>query len=116
MIAFAVLLISTIGCANAFLSLPPTRGAALRLQQSKLNVVRFDKTTERWETDSPETEGPSGGYNIAGSLFRAGPLPVFQRIINGDAYEQGVLKYIAGEGCGRVEAQGNFDACLENPN
>ncbi|KAL3805478.1 hypothetical protein ACHAW5_007150 [Stephanodiscus triporus] len=61
------------------------------------------------------TEGPSAGYGIVGSLYRAGPVPFVQRIINADSYEQAVLKYMAQEGCNRVEAQGNMDAYLENP-
>jgi hypothetical protein len=34
-------------------------------------------------------------------LIRAGPLPFIQRLINGDEYEQGVLKMMAMEGCDR---------------
>lgn len=63
----------------------------------------------------PETEGPSAGYGIIGSLYRAGPVPFIQRIVNADTYEQAVLKYMAREGCDRIEAQGNMDAFLENP-
>ena len=62
-----------------------------------------------------QTEGPSAGYNLIGSLYRAGPVPFFQRIVNADTYEQAVLKYMAQEGCDRKEAQGNMDAFLENP-
>ncbi len=49
-----------------------------------------------------QVEGPSAGYNIVGSLYRAGPVPFFQRIVNPDMYEQAVLKYMAQEGCDRV--------------
>lgn len=35
-----------------------------------------------------QTEGPEAGYGIIGSLYRAGPVPVFQRIVNPDTYEQ----------------------------
>lgn len=42
-------------------------------------------------------------------------MPFIQRIVNADTYEQAVLKYMAQEGCDRVEAQGNMDAFLENP-
>jgi len=76
---------------------------------------RFDKDTQKWFVTNPETEGPSAGYNMIGSLYRAGPVPFFQRIVNADSYEQAVLKYMAQEGCDRVEAQGNMDAYLENP-
>jgi hypothetical protein len=47
-------------------------------------------------------EGPSAGYGIIGSLYRAGPVPFFQRIVNADTYEQAVLKYMAQEGCDRM--------------
>jgi len=78
-------------------------------------AVKFDKDTEKWFATDPETEGPAAGYNIIGSLYRAGPMPAIQRVVNADTYEQAVLKYMAKEGCGRVEAQGNMDAFLENP-
>lgn len=49
-----------------------------------------------------KTEGPSAGYGIIGSLYRAGPVPFFQRIVNADTYEQAVLKYMAQEDCDRM--------------
>lgn len=49
-----------------------------------------------------QKEGPAAGYGIIGSLYRAGPVPFFQRIVNADTYEQAVLKYMAQEGCDRV--------------
>jgi hypothetical protein len=49
-----------------------------------------------------QTEGPAAGYGIIGSLYRAGPVPFFQRIVNADTYEQAVLKYMAQEGCSRM--------------
>lgn len=77
---------------------------------------RFDKATQKWFPTDAETEGPSAGYGPVGSLYRAGPVPFFQRIFNPDTYEQAVLKYMAQDGCDRIEAQGNMDAFLENPN
>jgi len=77
-------------------------------------VPRFDKASQKWFPTTDE-EGPSAGYGIVGSLYRAGPVPFFQRIVNGDTYEQAVLKYMAQEKCDRKEAQGNMDAFLENP-
>jgi hypothetical protein len=47
-------------------------------------------------------EGPSAGYGIVGSLYRAGPVPFIQRIVNAESYEQAVLKYMAQEGCDRI--------------
>lgn len=94
------------------------------------------KSSGRWITDDPATEGPEAGYSVIGSLYRyacravvaasltlalifqlsfegpvggemwktiisggeggccrsltifAGPVPAFQRIVNGDSYEQ----------------------------
>jgi len=63
---------------------------------------RFDKATEKWIITDPETQGPSAGYDLIGSLYRAGPVPFFQRVFNGDQYEQAVLKYMAKEGCDRI--------------
>merc|ERR1719443_496394 len=76
---------------------------------------KFDRASQKWFATDPEKEGPSAGYGPVGSLYRAGPVPFLQRLVNADTYEQGVLKYMAQEGCGRVEAQGNMDAFLENP-
>ena len=66
------------------------------------SAPRFDKATEKWIVTDPETQGPSAGYNIIGSLYRAGPVPVVTRIFNGEQYEQAVLKFMAAEGCDRV--------------
>mmetsp|Transcript_35414 Transcript_35414/g.72380 ORF Transcript_35414/g.72380 Transcript_35414/m.72380 type:complete len:205 (-) Transcript_35414:1112-1726(-) len=76
---------------------------------------RFDKTTEKWIVTDPATQGPEAGYDLIGSLYRAGPVPFIQRVINAEQYEQAVLKYMAAEGCDRKEAQGNMDAYFENP-
>mmetsp|Transcript_13494 Transcript_13494/g.28512 ORF Transcript_13494/g.28512 Transcript_13494/m.28512 type:complete len:198 (-) Transcript_13494:42-635(-) len=76
---------------------------------------RFDSASQSWYPSDPEKEGPAAGYGIIGSLYRAGPVPVIQRVFNPDKYEQAVLKYMAQEGVNRVEAQGNMDAYLENP-
>ena len=69
-----------------------------------LMVPRFDKARQKWFPTSDE-EGPSAGYGIVGSLYRAGPVPFFQRIVNGDTYEQAVLKYMAQEKCDRKVSQ-----------
>lgn len=73
------------------------------------SAPRFDKATEKWIVTDPETQGPSAGYNIIGSLYRAGPVPVVTRIFNGEQYEQAVLKFMAAEGCDRVVS---FDVCI----
>lgn len=49
--------------------------------------------------------------------IRFGPKPAIIRLINPSDYEQGVLKMMASEkSWDKQEAQGNFDAYLENPN
>mmetsp|Transcript_5460 Transcript_5460/g.8020 ORF Transcript_5460/g.8020 Transcript_5460/m.8020 type:complete len:178 (+) Transcript_5460:100-633(+) len=85
--------------------------------QSRSNTMRsmvpkFDPSTERWEATTDEDL--EGGYDVIETIVRNGPIPFAQRIINGDAYEQSVLKYMATAKVGRKEAQGNMDASLEN--
>uniref|UniRef100_A0A7S1UUM2 PSI-F n=1 Tax=Grammatophora oceanica TaxID=210454 RepID=A0A7S1UUM2_9STRA len=79
-----------------------------------INVVKYDKTEEKWITTDPETEGPAAGYDIFGSLLRAGPKPVFVRIFQSENYEQAILKFMAGDKVGRLEAQANMDQFFEN--
>mmetsp|Transcript_27875 Transcript_27875/g.34411 ORF Transcript_27875/g.34411 Transcript_27875/m.34411 type:complete len:189 (-) Transcript_27875:252-818(-) len=75
---------------------------------------KFDKSTQRWIPTTDDEE--NGGYGPFGTLMRFGPKPVVTRFTNPDEYEQGVLKMMAQKGYDRQEAQGNFDAYLENPN
>ncbi len=58
----------------------------------------------------------SASYGPLGSLIRQGPKPFINHLLFPEQYDQAVLKYMAGEGCDRKEAQGNMDAYLENPN
>lgn len=62
----------------------------------------------RWIPSSPDEEA-SAGYDATGSLLRQGPGPYFQRIFKADDYDQAVLKFMAGEGCSRDEAQASMD-------
>mmetsp|Transcript_9541 Transcript_9541/g.14340 ORF Transcript_9541/g.14340 Transcript_9541/m.14340 type:complete len:184 (-) Transcript_9541:113-664(-) len=89
--------------------------AARTSNLSALNMVpRFSKTTQKWEpTSEKDTEG---GYDLMGSLIRQGPMPFIKRVQDPDLYDQMVLKYMAGDGVDRLEAQGNIDAFLANPN
>lgn len=99
------------GLASAFTAPRPMRGTTI----DALHMTpRYDKFSQRWEPVSPEDE--EDAYGPVGSLIRAGPIPFFTRLVNGDSYEQGVLKFMASEGMNRKEAQGNMDAYLENPN
>lgn len=92
--------------------LSPSRAPASS-KLSKLGMVRFDPTREKWFPSAPEDED---GYGPVGTLLRAGPKPFVIRITNLDNYDQGVYKLMANENMSRMEAQGNFDAYLENPN
>ena len=85
----------------------PARATSLKM------APRFDPSTEKWYPTSPEDED---GYGAFGTLLRAGPKPFIIRLVNSDNYEQGVFKFMANENMSRLEAQGNFDAYLENPN
>lgn len=75
---------------------------------------RFDKTENMWIATGPEEE-PSAGYDVWGSLLRQGPSPFLTRVFKPNDYEQAVLKFMAGDKCDRLEAQGNMDAYLRNP-
>ncbi|GFH55446.1 hypothetical protein CTEN210_11922 [Chaetoceros tenuissimus] len=105
MLLTALLPYSTVSAFTA-----PTLQASSRSSQLS---VKFDAATERW---IPESTEETEGYDAFGTLLRAGPKPFLIRITNGDNYEQGVYKFMAQKNMNRMEAQGNFDAYLENPN
>ncbi len=113
----AILFITTIAACAAFS--PNYRNALLRStlasrEASSLKMApRFDPKTEKWYATSPED---SQGYGPFGTLLRAGPKPLIIRLASPESYEQGVLKFMGKENMSRLEAQGNFDAYLENPN
>ncbi|KAL3798466.1 hypothetical protein ACHAW5_007418 [Stephanodiscus triporus] len=97
---------------SAFVLSPPKN--AVQRSTSLSMTVRFDKATGKWFTDDPgEMAGSS--YGPIGSLYRAGPKPFLQHLLNPETYDQAVLKYMAQAGCDRTEAQGNMDAFLDNP-
>ncbi|EJK68966.1 hypothetical protein THAOC_09818 [Thalassiosira oceanica] len=66
-----LLAIATIvgGC-GAFQVTTTPRAALYSARQQPLCAVKFDKSSDRWITDDPANEGPEGGYNIIGSLYR----------------------------------------------
>jgi hypothetical protein len=76
---------------------------------------RFDIQLNKWVPTSPE-EGPEAGYDIWGTAVRHGPIPLFNRVVKADDYEQGVLKFMAGDKVDRMTAQAEMDAYLKNPN
>lgn len=102
----------TLPLLSAAFSLHPARSVS----SSALGMApRYDKQLNRWEITSPE-EGPEGGYDIWGTVIRHGPVPLFNRIAKADEYEQGVLKFMAGDKVDRMTAQAEMDAYLANPN
>eukprot|EP00970_Alexandrium_tamarense_P005489 scaffold904_cov201-Alexandrium_tamarense.AAC.22 len=109
MIAFPIQLLLL--CSTSFAFAPIANNAVFT---SNLEAVRFDKTSNLWITDDPE-EKDGSSYGPIGSLYRAGPKPFLSRIFNAQTYDQAVLKYMAQDGCSRIEAQANMDAFLENP-
>mmetsp|Transcript_21092 Transcript_21092/g.56813 ORF Transcript_21092/g.56813 Transcript_21092/m.56813 type:complete len:175 (-) Transcript_21092:382-906(-) len=56
------------------------------------------------------------GYGPIGSLIRQGPTPFFQRLVDPAKYEKSVKMYMIKNRCSRMEAQGNMDAYLADPN
>ncbi len=76
---------------------------------------RFDKKVNIWVPTSAD-EGPEAGYDIWGTVIRHGPIPFFNRLVKADEYEQGVLKFMAGDKVDRMRAQAEMDAYLSNPN
>ena len=111
----ALLLASGTLLSSAFAPMPTS--SATKFSRSGFTVpaaVRFDPFTNKWE--ATEEEDYEGAYGPVGSLIRAGPKAFFIHIVSGDKYEQAVLKYMANENCGRMEARGNMDAYFENPN
>lgn len=105
-------LLMTVVYSSAFVR-SPSKNAVQRSTPLSM-AVRFDKAAGKWFTDDPE-EMVGSSYGPVGSLYRAGPKPFFQHLLNPETYDQAVLKYMAQAGCDRTEAQGNMDAFLENP-
>eukprot|EP00586_Coscinodiscus_wailesii_P002499 CAMPEP_0172484718 /NCGR_PEP_ID=MMETSP1066-20121228/12292_1 /TAXON_ID=671091 /ORGANISM="Coscinodiscus wailesii, Strain CCMP2513" /LENGTH=171 /DNA_ID=CAMNT_0013249413 /DNA_START=124 /DNA_END=635 /DNA_ORIENTATION=+ len=76
---------------------------------------RFDPASGKWFPTKPSEES-SAGYGPLGTLLREGPPAFIKRVSNEEEYDQAVLKFMAGDGCTRREAQGNMDAYMANPN
>jgi len=68
----------------------------------------------KWVPQS-EDDMPSAGYGVSKTFFLQGPKPALTRLFQPDDYEQAVLKFMAGEQCDRVTAQGNMDFYLRSP-
>lgn len=78
-----------------------------------LDMVKFDG--EKWVTQKPE-ETSENDYPLINTLLLHGPKPFLTRVFQPDEYEQAILKFMAGDKCDRINAQGNMDAYLQNPN
>jgi hypothetical protein len=113
---FLCLLIIGFQCFHAG-AFQPNRNAALLPTTTSLyeRFPKFDKSTQKWLYTSDDQK-PEAGYPPLNTLLLHGPKPYFERIVRGDQYEQAVLKFMAVEKIGRIEAQGNMDAYLRNPN
>jgi hypothetical protein len=110
MLVAAVMVVGLV--ANGALAFTATSSKGMMTHRTTLSMVpKFDPSTKKW---AGTTEEDTEGYGIFETVVRNGPLPFVQRVLNADEYEQGVLKYMALEKCGRKEAQGNMDASLEN--
>ena len=81
---------------------------------TRRHAVFFDQQQQKFVTNNPTMEGPGAGYDIWGTLLRAGPKPFVTRIVNPDTYEQAVLKFMAMDKVDRIVAQANMDHFLEN--
>jgi hypothetical protein len=98
-------------CILAFTS-PGTN--SMRTVSELQMAPRFDKSSEKWFATKPSEE-KGAGYGPVGSLIRAGPKPFLQHLFFPETYEQAVFKYMAKDGCSRMEAQGNMDFYIDNP-
>jgi len=78
-------------------------------------VVR--RTTQSRPSLAPlKSTEDDDGYDVLGTVLRAGPKPALVRLTQADKYERSVELYMAKEGCSRSEAQGNMDAYFTNAN
>ena len=93
-------LLLTVSLADAFVARPSSRAL------SALHMVPKYNGNE-WVASSPD-EGPEAGYDALQTLLMHGPKPWFSRVFTPKDYEQAVLKFMAGDKCSRIEAQGNM--------
>lgn len=108
LISFCLLLAAQLPQIDAFVlrSRPSFNAGSIAM------APKYNAATQRWEPTDPQD---TVGYPPIGSLIRQGPLPFFKRLTNADEYEQGVLKMMATNNLTRNQAQGSFDAYLQNP-
>jgi hypothetical protein len=77
-----------------------------------LSMVKFDG--EKWVTERPE-ETSANNYPLINSLLLHGPKPFLTRLLQPNDYEQAILKFMASDKVDRINAQGNMDKYLQNP-
>jgi hypothetical protein len=111
---FMVLVLEAMAVA-AFTVVAPA-ASTTRTASKRFMVPRWNADEQRWIPAGPEETASGGGYSKIKTLLMHGPNPFIQRVFQEDQYEQGVLKFMAGDQCSRLEAQGNMDAYLANPN
>jgi len=102
----ATLALAVLAMVSAFA--PPSATVAARSSALQM-APKWDG--EKWQPSGPEEE-PGAGYGIGKTLLLHGPKPFFNRVFQPDDYEQAVLKFMAQDKCGRIEAQGNMDFYL----
>ena len=113
MIRLVALVLSLAVASQAFAPAATQQAAATR-QCITVRSMAPKYVDNKWVPQS-EAEQPGAGYDVVGTLLRHGPKPAFTRVFQPDDYEQAVLKFMAGEKCDRLTAQGNMDAYLRNP-
>lgn len=102
-VLFAFLL--SVSIAQAFVARSTASRRAGRAIRELAMAPKYDGT--KWVATKPE-EGPEAGYDELQTLLMHGPKPFFSRVFQSEDYEQAVLKFMAGDKVGRVEAQGNM--------
>jgi hypothetical protein len=89
-----------------------TASSTTRPTTTWLSMVKFDG--EKWVTERPE-ETSANNYPLINSLLLHGPKPFLTRLLQPNDYEQAILKFMASDKVDRINAQGNMDKYLQNP-
>jgi hypothetical protein len=88
------------------------RTTAASIEPTWLSMVKFDG--EKWVTERAE-ETSAYNYPLINSLLLHGPKPFLTRLLQPNDYEQAILKFMASDKVDRINAQGNMDKYLQNP-
>jgi hypothetical protein len=98
---------------NNFYRDRPSSSSSHDHYSTTLSMVKFNG--EKWITEKPE-ETAAYNYPLINSLVLHGPKPFLTRLFAPNDYEQAILKFMASDRVDRINAQGNMDAYLQNPN